>query len=135
MATLLILLFFSSVVSLLGNSKAIKVGSMTTSFVLTAKGGGSLTEAYDALKIDYPDIFEDIKGTLRGVRRPSPFAGSGSPDFTELSIELKHLPPECIEELRPLFALLARIVQDYTEAKIEGKIVIVESGEENTFWM
>ena len=103
---------------------------MTTSFVLTAKEGSSLTEAYDALRMDYPEIFEDIKGILSGVKNPTPLAGSGSPDFTQLSIELKHLPPESLEELRPLFALLARIVQDYTEAEIEGKIVTEQNGEE-----
>lgn len=113
----------------------IKVSSMATSFILTAKEGSSLTEAYDALRMDYPEIFEDIKGALSGVKNPAPFAGSGSSDFTELRIELKHLPPECIEELRPIFALLRRIVQDYTKAQIEGKIVTKQDGEENIFWI
>lgn len=108
---------------------------MTTSFVLTAKEGSSLTDAYDALRMGYPEIYEDIKGVLSGKKNPSPFGGSGNHDFTQLRIELKHLPPECVEELRPIFALLRRIVQDYIKGEIEGKIVTEQNGEETTYWI
>lgn len=70
---------------------------MTTSIVLKAKAGSSLTEACNALTLGYPDIFKDLKDRMKGQTSPDVFGGSGDHDFRRLQIDLKHLPPECIE--------------------------------------
>ncbi|GLO71342.1 hypothetical protein MACH17_28590 [Phaeobacter inhibens] len=103
---------------------------MTTSVALVAEDGSSLTEAYTALRLGYPEIFEDLKGMMKGEKNPEAFGGSGDPDFTRLQIDLKHLPPEGIDELRPIFTLLRKIIQTYSEAKIAGEIIITEGEDE-----
>ena len=67
---------------------------------------------------------------LSGQKSPTVFGGSGSSDYFELSISLKNLPPESAEEMRPIFRLIAAIVQKYVEYEIKGKVVTIQDGEE-----
>lgn len=106
---------------------------MTTSIVLQAKEGSSLTEAYNALTLGYPEVFKDLKDSMKGEVGPGVFAGSGDYDYQRLQIDLKHLPPECIEELRPIFTLLRRVIEAYSEDQIVGAIVVTEGEVETKY--
>ena len=106
---------------------------MTTSIILKAKDGSSLTEAYNALTLGYPQVFKDLKNSMKGETSPDVFGGSGDHDFRRLQIDLKHLPPECVEELRPIFTLLRGIIEAYSEAQIIGEIVVTEGEDETKY--
>lgn len=106
---------------------------MAVRIALIAQDGSSLTGAYDALRFGYPDVFDELKGIMSGEKSPDVFAGSADPDFRRLQIELKRLPPECVEELRPIFSLLRAIVQSHTDAKISGKIIVTEGETETKY--
>lgn len=106
---------------------------MAVTVALIAEDGSSLTGAYDALQCEYPEVFNELKGMMSGEVGSNAFGGSGDPDFRRLQLVLKNLPPECIEELRPLFSLIRAIVQRYTESKISGQIIATKGDDETIY--
>lgn len=107
---------------------------MTISIIFDADENSSLTEAYDALRIYFPDTYRELDPILEAKPdEKSVLVGSGSPDYRQLRIDLKHIPSEAIEELRPLLLLLRDIIQKFSETKIHGRVVTVEDDETTLF--
>ena len=102
---------------------------MTASFFLEAKEGESLTEAYDALMLGFPDVYEQIEDLISSDGPKGVLGGSGNPHLSRIQIDLKHLPPEAAKELVPIFALVKAIVEKYLSNKVVGKVVITEDND------
>lgn len=107
---------------------------MTVSIIFDADEQSSLTEAYDALRMFFPDTYRELDTIMTATPdKKSVLVGSGSPDYRQLRIDLKHIPPEAVEELRPLLLLLRDIIQKFSETKIHGRVVTVEGDEKTLF--
>ena len=94
---------------------------MKTKLVLFTDQEGSLTQVVDALRYDFPEIYQALEPNIEAAANPTKFAGSGVVDLASLQIEL-NLPPEHVKELDPLLKLLIEILGKYTKQQIQAKI-------------
>ncbi len=95
-----------------------------SSLSLKTEDGRTLNSIIDDIFYDVPDLLTELKGNLEFVHGPTAALGSGDEPITALNINFPSLTKEMLDELRPLFKILARLAEVQSGQKITATLTI-----------
>lgn len=106
---------------------------MTALLTFQVESEGTITDAVDMLRMEFNDILKEFGDRLTVVKEKDTVLGVGVPASVAIKIEMKSLTKELLDEFRPIFRLVARILEKYTENKIVARITFSDGEIEESY--